>query len=115
MSPQLTADENVQIDCICETVPENAPDIVTENDITDLPFSDDYDISSSHFKSMMDYYADAQSVSDVDIQKVERVKRGQSNNEAWRQLKHDKLTASNFHDAAVRWKEPDKFLKNQCG
>ena len=81
MSPQPTADENVQIDCICETVPENAPDIVTENDITDLPFSDDYDISSSHFKSMMDYYADTESVSDVDIEKVERVTRGQSNNE----------------------------------
>ena len=112
MSPQPTADENVQIDCICETVPENAPDIVTENDITDLPFSDDYDISSSHFKSMMDYYADTQSVSDVDIEKVQRVTRGQSNNEVWRQLKRDKLTASNFHDAAVRQKEPDKFLRN---
>ncbi|XP_068711903.1 uncharacterized protein [Montipora foliosa] len=112
VSPQPTADENVQIDCICETVPENAPDIVTENDITDLPFSDDYDISSSHFKSMMDYYADTQSVSDVDIEKVERVTRGQSNNEVWRQLKRDKLIASNFHDAAVRRKEPDKFLRN---
>ena len=112
VSPQPTADENVQIDCICETVPENAPDIVTENDITDLPFSEDYDISSSHFKSMMDYYADTESVSDVDIEKVERVTRGQSNNEVWRQLKRDKLTASNFHDAAVRRKEPDKFLRN---
>ena len=61
---------------------------------------------------MMDYYADTQSVSDVDIEKVERVTRGQSNNEVWRQLKRDKLTASNFHDAAVRRKEPDKFLRN---
>ena len=60
----------------------------------------------------MDYYADNQSVSDVDIEKVERVTRGQSNNEVWRQLKRDKLTASNFHDAAVRRKEPDKFLRN---
>ena len=69
-------------------------------------------ISPSHFKSMMDYYADTQSVSDVDIEKVERVTRGQSNNEVWRQLKRDKLTASKFHDAAVRRKEPDKFLRN---
>ena len=61
---------------------------------------------------MMDYYADTQSVSDVDIEKVEQVTRGQINNEVWRQLKRDKLTASNFHDAAVRRKEPDKFLRN---
>ena len=60
---------------------------------------------------MMDYYADSQSVSDADIEKVEEVTRGQSNNEFWRQLKHDKLTASNFHDAAVRQKESDKFLR----
>ena len=60
---------------------------------------------------MMDYYADSQSVSDADIEKVEQVTRGQSNNELWRQLKRDKLTASNFHDAAVRQKEPDKFLR----
>ena len=49
---------------------------------------------------MMNYYADTQSVSDVDTEKVERVTRGQSNNKVWRQLKRDKLTASNFHDAA---------------
>ena len=55
----------------------------------------------------MDYYADTQSVSDVDIEKVERVTRGQNNNEVWRQLKRDKLTDSKFHDAAVRQKEPD--------
>ena len=61
---------------------------------------------------MMDYYADTQSVSDVDIEKVEGVTRGQSNNEVWRQLKRDKLTSSNFHDSAVRQKEPDKFLRN---
>ena len=60
---------------------------------------------------MMDYYADTLSVSDVDIEKIERVTRSQSN-EVWRQLKRDKLTASNFHDAAVRRKEPDKFLRN---
>ena len=60
---------------------------------------------------MMDYYADSQSVSDADIEKVEQVTRGQSNNELWRQLKCDKLTASNFHDALVRQKEPDKFLR----
>ena len=75
-------------------------------------FHNNYDISPSHFKSIMDYYADTQSVSDVDIEKVERVTRGQSNNEVWRQLKRDKLTASKFHDAAVRQKEPDKFLRN---
>ena len=61
---------------------------------------------------MMDYYADSQSVSDVDIENVERVARGQSNNEVWRNLKRDNLTASNFHDAAVRRKEPGKFLRN---
>ena len=56
----------------------------------------------------MDCYADTQSVSDVDIEKVERVTRGQSNNEVWRQLRCDKST----DDAAVRPKEPDKFLRN---
>ena len=29
-----------------------------------------------------------------------------------RQLKRDKLTTSNFHDAALRRKEPGKFLRN---
>ena len=112
VSPQPTADENVEIDCICETVPENAPDIVTDNEITDLPFNDDYDISSSHFQSMMDCFADTQSILNVDIETVERLTRGQSNNEVWRQLKRDKLTASNFYNAAVRRKEPDKLLRN---
>ena len=80
--------------------------------MTDLPFNDDYDISSSHFKSIMDCFADTQSISNVDIETVERLTRGQSNNEVWRQLKRDKLTASNFYNAAVRRKEPDKLLKN---
>ena len=61
---------------------------------------------------MMDCFADTQSISNVDIETVERLTRGQSNNEVWRQLKHDKLTASNFYNAAVRRKEPDKLLKN---
>ena len=110
VSTEPIADENVAIYSICEAVPENAHDIVTEN-ITELPFNDDYDISSSHFRSMMDCFADTQSISDVDIKTVERLTRGQSNNEVWRQLKRDKLTASNFYNAAVRRKEPDKLLK----
>ena len=110
VSPQPPADENVQIDCIRETVPKNAPDIVTDNVIKDLPFNDDYDVSSFLFKSMMHCFADTQSISNVDIETVERLTRGQSNNEVWRQLKRDKLTASNFYNAAVRRKEPDKLL-----
>ena len=46
------------------------------------------------------------------LNKLNELQTGQSNNEVWRQLKRDKLTASNFHDAAVRQKEPDKFLRN---
>jgi len=40
-------------------------DIVTDNEITDLPFNDDYDISYIHLKSMMDCFADTQSISNV--------------------------------------------------
>ena len=77
---------------------------------SDLPFNDDYDVSSFLFKSMMHCFADTQSISNVDIETVERLTRGQSNNEVWRKLKRDKLTASNFYNAAVRRKEPDKLL-----
>lgn len=59
---------------------------------------------------MMHCFADTQSISNVDIETVERLTRGQSNNEVWRKLKRDKLTASNFYNAAVRRKEPDKLL-----
>ena len=58
----------------------------------------------------MHCFADTQSISDVDIETVERLTRGQSNNEVWTKLKRDKLTASNFYNAAVRRKEPDKLL-----
>lgn len=110
LTPQAAAEScNVEIESLCETLPENAPDVVIEEQVTDLPFNDVYDISSNHFISMIESYTET--ITDKQIETVERLTRGQSNNEAWRELKRVKLTASNFHAAAIRQKEPDKLLR----
>ena len=59
---------------------------------------------------MMDKYVET--VTDKQIETVERITRGQSDPETWRDLKRVKLTASNFHAASIRQKEPDNLLKN---
>jgi len=102
-------DENVTVDSVVESIPENAPDIEIKEDY-DLPFNDIYDISTLNFKSMMDIYSEK--TDDKEIELIERMTRGQSNNNAWRELRSIKLTASNFKSAATRTSEPDKLLKN---
>lgn len=97
--------ETVAIESMSETVPINAPEATNEG----LPFNDDYDISSNKFNEMLDKYKET--VTDQEIGKVETQTRGQNNNQAEKELKRDKLTASNFKAAALRRKEPDLFLK----
>lgn len=86
---------NVEIDSYCEAIPEVTEVLPPDLEDPHLPFNDDYDIKSSSFKSMVDLYVET--ITETEIQKIERITNGQSNNEAWRALKQNKLTASTFH------------------
>ena len=109
VKPNLLIDESIIIDSICEDIPVNVVDITefAEQMEMDLPFNNNYDIASSKFKEMIDAYVEK--VTDNDIKRIERLSRGQDN-AFWRELKKEKLTASNFKAAATRRKEPDKLL-----
>ena len=100
----------METESICEPIPVHAADVAVEKEVPDLPFNDEYDISTEYFISMMDKYVET--VTDKQIETVERITRGQSDPETWRDLKRVKLTASNFHAASIRQKEPDNLLKN---
>lgn len=110
IKPQPADDGNVIVENVCESIPENAPDIEIEHrQVIDLPFNDFYNISTMKFMSMIDIYFEK--TDDNEIDTIERMTRGQSTNKSWRDLKRIKLTASNFKSAAVRISEPDKLLK----
>ena len=53
-----------------------------------------------------------QRITDEEMKDIEIETRGQSKNEAWKELKETVLTASNFKKAAIRKKEPDNLLKD---
>jgi len=97
------------VDSVCECVPKNAPDIEIEEEMSDLPFNDQYNIASTRIKSMIDTYIET--ITDNEVELIERMTRGQSTNDAWRELKKIKLTATNFKAAAKITLEPDKLLK----
>jgi len=82
ISPEAEC-ESVVVDSSFEAIPENAPDIVIEEKTYDLPCYQEH-------------------ITDTDIETIERITRGQNNNETWRELKRIKLTASNFNTAARR-------------
>lgn len=105
--PNIIVDENVITDSICEDIPD-AVDITETTVEMDLPFNDDYNIAMSKFKEMIDMYDEK--ITDNDIERIERLSRGQDN-AFWRELKKEKLTASNFKAAAQRKIVPDKLLK----
>ena len=110
IKPSLDS-QNVIVDSTCECVPLNCIEMVeltSEHDDMDLPFNDDYDIATKKFKSMIDIYEER--ITDNDVERIERLSRGQDNT-FWRELKQEKLTASNFKAAAKRKVEPDKLLK----
>jgi len=113
VKPKCT-NSNIQIDSYWEDVPEEClleSEGVSEGG-DDCPFNDIYDISSKEFKEMMQIYMQAETISDYEIERIERTTRGQSDNELWRELKRTKLTAPNFYSAATRKSAPDKMLKN---
>jgi hypothetical protein len=92
---------------ITDSVPESPIDF----DNNQQAFNDVYDISSKQFKEMMDCYARSEAIEIATVVEIEAKTIGQSSNPFWRELKQSKLTASNFHAAAKRCKEPDKLLK----
>lgn len=103
----------VVIDNVCESVPDNAlemNDLLDVND--DVPFNDEYDISSKAFKNIIDCYVQIQEISDEEIKQIESETKGQCENIAWKKLKETVLTASNFKKASCRKKEPDTLLKD---
>jgi len=110
VKPKAVSDGNVIVDSICESIPDDTIDVsmVTEETEMDLPFNEDYNIATFKFKAMIDQYTET--ITDNDIERIERLSRGQDN-AFWRELKKVKLTASNFKAAAIRNIEPDKLLK----
>ena len=105
---------NVEIDSISAPVPEDAIELhdLTTEMFQEMPFSDDYNISSKAFKVIINCYVKAQTITEEDVERIEKETRGQSENDAWKKLKETVLTASNFKKAAIRRKEPDALLKD---
>lgn len=104
---------DIAIDSVSEAIPSNSIEIDELLDTReDVPFNDDYNISSKAFKSIIDCYIQAQEITDDEVKRIERETRGQSQNIAWMILKETVLTASNFKKAAKRTKEPDCLLRD---
>lgn len=104
---------NIEIDSTCEPLPDCVPENVQEySEDYQMPFDDNYNFASKVFKEMIDIHVKSQIVTIEDVKKTEEMTRGQSDNNAWRELKETILTASNFKKAVVRQKAPDKLLKD---
>ncbi|XP_077867650.1 uncharacterized protein LOC144356967, partial [Saccoglossus kowalevskii] len=77
-----------------------------------LPFSDEYNINTSHFHEIVKFVAsrNAKSLSEDNIKAIEKQTRGQAGNIAWQNIRRMKMTASNFGKFVKRRCEPDKLL-----
>ena len=49
----------------------------------DTPFTDNYDIATSHFKNIVDEHVENLTISDKEIAETERLTRGQSKSQLW--------------------------------
>ena len=77
----------------------------------DTPFTDNYDIATSHFKNIVDEHVENLTISDKEITETERLTRGQSKNQLWFDKRKSVLTASNFGKAVKTKVEPSNKLK----
>ena len=75
------------------------------------PFTDNYDIATNRFKSIVDEHIFNMTVTDEEIRETERLTRGQNKNSLWFDKRKSLLTASNFGKAAKTKVEPSKKLK----
>ena len=76
-----------------------------------VPFTDNFDIATSRFKTMVDEHVSSLTVTGEEIENTERLTRGQNKNEFWYEKRKTLLTASNFGKAAKTKVEPSKKLK----
>ena len=87
-------------------------DDVSEIDINEneksLSFNEFYDISSSLFKEMVDFYVGSQTVSNSEVSEIEKCTRGQASSQHWWDHRKEGLTASKFYTTAVNTVEPSK-------
>ena len=80
-------------------------------DPQEVPFTDNYDIATHRFKSIVDEYVANLTATSEEIIKTERITRGQKKNPLWIEKRKSLLTASNFGKAAKTKVEPTKKLK----
>ncbi|XP_078372649.1 uncharacterized protein LOC144656291 [Oculina patagonica] len=75
------------------------------------PFTDNYDIATERFKSIVDEHVSNMTITEEEILETERLTRGQNKNQHWFDKRKQLLTASNFGKAAKTKVEPSKKIK----
>ena len=88
------------------------PDPEEKEEPEGVPFNDNYDIASKHFKYMVDEHVSNLTITLEEIQETERLTRGQNKNSLWFEKRKTLLTASNFGKAAKTKVEPSNKLKS---
>ena len=83
----------------------------SEGDQGSTPFTDNYDIATNRFKSIVDEHISNMTVTEEEIRETERLTRGQNKNQLWFDKRRSLLTASKFGKAAKTKVEPSKKLK----
>lgn len=71
------------------------PDPEEKEEPEGVPFNDNYDIASKHFKYVVDEHVSTLTITQEEIQETERLTRGQSKNSLWFEERKTLLTASN--------------------
>jgi len=82
-----------------------------EEDQGSTPFTDNYDIATSCFKSILDEHISNITVTEEEICETERLTRELNKNKLWFDKQRSLLTASNFGKAAKTKVGPSKKLK----
>ena len=77
-----------------------------------MPFTDNYDFATEHFKSVIDSYVSGLTITQEEIDETESTTRGQNKNNLWFEKRKSLLTASNFGKAAKNKVEPSNKLKS---
>ncbi|XP_035691259.1 uncharacterized protein LOC118426108 [Branchiostoma floridae] len=83
----------------------------SSHDLPDLPFNDHYNFSTRPFVEMMDTYMRTTTLTKEKQMEIEEETRGQSSSNAWREVRQEKLTASNFKSAISCTVEPSNKIK----